>query len=140
MYQNRWRLGLRPGLARGTHDASPDALVVWRGVRPTTLGAFFSRFSTKQTRQLFYQVKTLKLTSVSLPLYVVLGTTSVVFSRPKCNKIVGDGAPPRTPLGSSRHSPRPSSRLGGGKPLPRAHPPRRASTLVSAPLGAEDRR
>jgi len=56
------------------------------------------------------------------------------------------GAPPRTPLGRSRRSPRPTSRMGRGTPPSHTHPPRRlrrrdlgafgaSASTPSAPVG-----
>jgi len=47
------------------------------------------------------------------------------------------GAPPRTPLGELTTLPRPSSRLGGGHPLPNPHPSRRLWHLDSRAFGAQ---
>ena len=73
---------------------------------------------TMQTRQLFYQVKTLKLTTVRLAKYEILSATSVVLSRPKYTKIVGGrGSAPDPAEGAHDAPPDPLVDCGGYKPL-----------------------
>jgi len=61
--------------------------------------------------------------------FEMIATRGFLTAAVECTKSVFDWGSARTPLGSSRRSPRPPSRLGRGTPPPRFSPHRRLRRL-----------